>query len=451
MWKIVARLVPSGGVAQKIVLAGILAGIAGGAFFCGWQTALAQTRGPAKDIEQPFSFSRTSSTGSDNAKRIVAQIHESIPLSREEFGEYLINRVGNDRIEAFVNRRILEVECQRRGIYVTDAEVQAQLNDELKSLGAGVTEKEFTNQILKRFNKSLFEWKEDVIRPRIALTKMVQGQAVVAPDELQKAFEARFGEKVKVRMIVLEKNNTRWSQIYEAVKNSEEKFIIEAKSQFIPGLASLGGEVPPIHKHFGDQRIEREAFMLKTGEVSSVFEMPDGTRVILKCDGRIPADNTARFDEHRMKIHEELRAQKINQMIPEHFKQLKEIARVQVYFNGQLSQDQLERQTQKLLNPQARNDVKGQLPADQRPQVTKAEDVPPALNPIDPSKLQGPPADAIRDINDLDKKPVSPPGTFVIPAGPPPMTSSIGPVSEINPTAPPKILQPSPTTGFTTK
>ena len=51
----------------------------------------------------------------------------------------------------------------------------------------------------------------------------------------------------------------------------------QAKAQYIPALAAKGGEIPPIHKHFGDPKVEQAAFNLKPGQLTSLLEMPDGT------------------------------------------------------------------------------------------------------------------------------------------------------------------------------
>ena len=49
-------------------------------------------------------------------KRIVAYIHGNIPLTREEYGEHLIQRLGAERIELFVNKKIIERACAAKGI-----------------------------------------------------------------------------------------------------------------------------------------------------------------------------------------------------------------------------------------------------------------------------------------------------------------------------------------------
>lgn len=429
MRKFVARLVPSAGIVRKLLLVGCVAGIAAGAFFWGWQTAQSQTRGPKTEIVID-TFTKTSGTGDYN-RRVVAYIYGNVPVTREDLGEYLIARQGAERVEALVNRRILELVCQKNGIYVTDAEVKAQLNEELKSLGTGITEKEFANQILKRFNKTLFEWKEDVIRPRLALEKIVKPTINVTPVDLQQAFEARYGPKVKCRMVVFEENDKRWTTVYESVKNSEAEFASLAKNQFIPALAAQGGEVPPIHKHFGDKRVEDEAFSLKDGEVSRVIEMPDKTRILLKRDGFIPEDTSVRFENERLKLHKEIAQFKLNQEVPKFFQKLRQQAAPSIILTNQIRQEDLERKVQQELTSRG-TEVKGPAAVPSLP----------SLLPVDTSKLQGPPPGIVSDIKDLPTRPISEPGTVPLPTAPP--SGTVIPTSQVTP-ATKSILNPSPT------
>src|SRR5438445_275401 len=52
-------------------------------------------------------------------KRVVAYIYGASPITREEFGDYLIQLIGQDRVRLYVNRRIIEAAAAQRGITVT--------------------------------------------------------------------------------------------------------------------------------------------------------------------------------------------------------------------------------------------------------------------------------------------------------------------------------------------
>ena len=104
-------------------------------------------------------------------------------ITREELGEYLIARHGADRLQHLVNKRIIELACQAHGIQVSDKEIDAALAEDLASLK--VSAKEFEEKTLKDYGKSLYEWREDVIRPKLYMTKLCQDSVDVTPDDLK--------------------------------------------------------------------------------------------------------------------------------------------------------------------------------------------------------------------------------------------------------------------------
>src|SRR5262249_51740708 len=210
-----------------------------------------------------------------------------------------------------------------QGIYVTDAEVDAKLQDDLKQFGNNITLAEFETNILRRFNKTMFEWREDVIRPKLLMSKLVRPTIVVTEEDMRNAFETRYGEKVECRIIVLEENDRHRDDKWQRASKSDAEFKEIAKTQFLPDLAARGGQVPPIHKHFGSPKLEQIAFSLKDGDVSCLEQMPDKTWIILKRDKLIPADNSVRLDTIRMQLHNEVFEFKLAQEIPKVFKRLR--------------------------------------------------------------------------------------------------------------------------------
>src|SRR5262245_53645919 len=161
------RIRPSGSAWRKVGMAGFVVGVAALAFFWGRHGAMhAVAQGPQGAGGGAFPGSQADS---DYKRRIVAYIHGNIPITREDLGEYLIARFGAQRVEYLVNRRIIELACQARGIAVSDAEVDAQMKEDIASFkGTIPDEKAFVESVLKRYNKTLYEWREDVIRPKLA-------------------------------------------------------------------------------------------------------------------------------------------------------------------------------------------------------------------------------------------------------------------------------------------
>ena len=265
---------------------------------------------------------------SDYSQRVVAYIHGNVPITREELGEFLIARHGASTVDLLVNRRIIEHACKQAGITVTPEEVEAVINDDLKLLN--IDRSMFVKQFLKNYNKTLYEWKEDVIRPRLMLQKLVQGQVKVEDAELHRAFEAMYGEKVQCRMIVWPKGQERVaSQMYPKIRSSEAEFASAARQQANSTLAQSGGRIDPIGHGVTDGEhdlVEKIAFSLKKDELSEIFTIPDLGCAVLKCDDHIKADVSKKFETERDAIYKVVFNKKVEKMIPQVMKQLQEAA-----------------------------------------------------------------------------------------------------------------------------
>src|SRR5262249_13163998 len=149
-------------------------------------------------------------------------------------------------------------------------------------------------QILKRYGKSEYEWKEDVIRPRLIMEKMCRARVAVTREDMTQAFEAKYGEKVDCKIIMWPKSEQKnvINQIWPRIRSSESEFDHCARLQASPSLAAVGGHIKPIGRHTtGDEKVETVAFRLQKDEVSEVLETTEGL-VVVKCLGRVPQDTS---------------------------------------------------------------------------------------------------------------------------------------------------------------
>ena len=346
---------------RKLMMLAILVGVGAAAFFMGRRQNVNAT---------PPVAATPNATTEGYERRPVAYIYDNnMAVTRAELGEYLIARFGAERLDFLVNRKIVELECQKYHIYATDAEVEHRFQQDLASFGTKLTEHDFVNNILRRFGKTLYEWKEDVIRPKIMMEKLVKGKVQITDKDLHEGFEARYGPKIECRMIVLDNKDRSRAvlDVYETVRKGRAEFLVEAGKQFIPNLAQTQGTVPAIHKHFGDKKIEEIAFGLKVGEVSMPIEMPDKTYVILLCEKHLPADTKVRFEDERMKLTREMFDLRLAQAIPEEFAKIREAAKPRLLLSNQEPRNLLPA-------------TSGAYPTSTSPQAAPASVAPP-LNP----------------------------------------------------------------------
>jgi parvulin-like peptidyl-prolyl isomerase len=284
--------------------------------------AAAQTAAPAAAAED------------DDEHRVVAYLYEREAVTRDELGEYLIARRGPEKLDAVVNRRIIDMDCKNRGVTVSAAEVEAALGESIKGLNIG--RERFVKDYLKGIHKSLFEWKEDVLRPKLMLTKICRGRVQVSEDEVKKAFESKYGEKVECRIIIWPvKNQQEQDQVlfqYAQLRDSEEAFAEAAKKQAASALAATGGKVKPIGRFtLSEQAVENAIFKLRAGEVSELIPSQDKfpkNVTIAKCDRRIPAETTASLEAKHDELMAEVAERKLQAEIGRYINESRALAQI---------------------------------------------------------------------------------------------------------------------------
>jgi hypothetical protein len=281
--------------------------------------------GPATDVQAAPPTDPVPLPPSDYSQRVVAYIHGTEPITREELGEYLIARKGADCVELLVNKRIIDRACKEAGIEVSAAEVKAAFEADCTVMG--VSRPEFVNRVLKQYGKTLYEWHEDVLRPRLQLQKFCQKRVTVGDEDLRKEFESRYGEKVECRIIIWPKGEEKIAlREYDDIRKSEENFARKAANQAISSLAAVGGRIQPMARYSGaNPRVEEWAYKLQPGELSELIATPDGT-VCIKVDRKLPADAKTKLDEVREQLQKAVFDKKISQEIPVVMKDLREKA-----------------------------------------------------------------------------------------------------------------------------
>lgn len=330
---------------RPLALALSFSGLAMTAYYLGRCTSLpaaaAATPGTG-DSRTETAPTKSPGTKDGDSRRVVAYIYGTIPLTREDLGEYLIARQGAERLELMVNRRIIDLACQKKGIVITDAEVDSALADDLKVMQVPSV-KDFVEVVLKKYQKTLYEWKEDVIRPKLALGKLCRDEIKVTEEDLHNAFEAYHGGKVQCRLIMWPTSEKQrvLTEIYAKIRDSEKEFELAAKNQAASALASKAGLVDPFGRHTtGNDEMENEAFKLQPGEISKVIETPQGL-VVLKCIKHIPAQAGVTLDAaERAKLEKEIIERKLIAEIPKMFKQLRDQASPQLFLGKKVETEE---------------------------------------------------------------------------------------------------------------
>src|SRR5262249_21642953 len=147
-------------------------------------------------------------------------------------------------------------------------------------------------------------------------------------EDLKRGYEAYYGEKVKVQMILWPKEELHVAKKkWDEIRKDAKAFNKAAREQAHPELARGNGIVQPFGRHTtGSAMLEKEAFdNLDVGEVSGLLETPEGF-VVLKVLQRIPPQTDVKLADVQAKLEKEIIEKKVQAEVPILFAELKKQA-----------------------------------------------------------------------------------------------------------------------------
>lgn len=300
-------------------------------------------------------------------EQVVATIHGNVPLSREQFGEYLIDRYGAERLDLFLNRLIVERACKHKGITVTEGEVEAQLDLYTKQFADG-DKKTLVTRMLKPNKATLYELRHDVLWTKLMLSKFCRERVQATEGEVRQAFESHYGEKVLCRMIMWpkEEESTVRRKVYPLIRDNDQEFVRRAKQQIVPELASRAGETELARHATGHEQVEKIAFEMQKGDISPVIALPEAV-VVFKVLERVPPQKDVKLDDKRPQLEQEVIEAKLRaQVIPLVYAELRKEANPILLIKNQLSEDDLKREVVRELKEQDKSII-GPRPSDTAP------------------------------------------------------------------------------------
>ena len=260
------------------------------------------------------------------------------PITISEVRAVCVERYGEDVLQALLTGVLLNQALARQELVVSQEDVEDEVARAAESMGFQTPEGSpdvptWLEQISKENKQSIEFYLTDIVRPTVALKKLV-GPVPVTQDDLDKAFTATFGPRVRCRVVVLD-NQRRAQEVWQiARQNPTPETIGNLAEQYSvdPTSKALRGEVPPIQKHSGQPALEREAFALKTGELSGIIQIADRFMILL-CEGYTkPVEVT--FDEVREELHRDIFEKKQRIEMARYFTHLRESASIDNFLAG---------------------------------------------------------------------------------------------------------------------
>jgi foldase protein PrsA len=261
------------------------------------------------------------------ADEVVARVNNSITY--DQLAKEVVERYGADVLDNIINRRIIEQECERAGVQITQAEIQQEVLTIAGKFNIDVANWYALLENERGIKQS--QYHRDVIFPMLALKKLAGQNISVNDEDMKRAFIRDFGPRVEARMILVQGNVRQANDVWQRVSATPDDFgRIAREVSADPNTRPLGGVVPPIRRYGGNDKVEEEAFRLKMGEISPVIDIGENRYVILKCEGHTKPITTD-FNEVKVQLHEQLLEEKTQEAVAKVFEGIKARASVVNY------------------------------------------------------------------------------------------------------------------------
>jgi hypothetical protein len=274
------------------------------------RSAPAASPAPAKE-QAPPSFQQ-SDLNAPTVKFEAIPVNPSDPIAvvngemitRQQLADECVARKGQEILETLIARKLIDQALRSRKIEVQAAEVDEEI-DKVASSVAHISRDAWLRTLEKERGISPVQYARDIIYPALALRKLAAPRVQVTAQDMKDSFEAQYGEKLRCRLIMVDKLATAQS-IWEELRKNPGGFENLAKTRSMDtGSRSLGGLLAePITRHAFPRTVSDAAFRQlvdgdpgdkdishkpKDGDFTGPIQVAEATWIILRREEVIPA------------------------------------------------------------------------------------------------------------------------------------------------------------------
>lgn len=256
--------------------------------------------------------------------KIVATVNNE-QITRTDLANECLRHYGNDVLESIVNKYLIQEECKRRNISITQSEVNAEI--ERMATKYSIPVHQWLKMLEEERGITPAQYANDVVWRLLALKKLAGARMEVTQEELSKEFQARYGEAVQARLIVCDDRQTAEEVRAAAVADPDEFGTLAKQKSVDTASASRKGVIEPIRRHMGPIEIEEAVFGMKDQEISPVIHV-NNQYVILKREGHLPPVKVS-LEQVKMGLIDLIRQGKTHKVAGEVFRDLRDRANVE--------------------------------------------------------------------------------------------------------------------------
>ena len=274
----------------------------------------------------------TVSSTTDPRRLSVMAIVNNQKITRQQLARECLKRYGEEMLEKVINQQLIEQACVAGKVAITQKQVDAEIDRMARRFG--LSRDLYLTTIRDDRQMPIHDYRKEVWG-RLALKHLVAGRIQVTKEDLDKAFEAEYGPRVQVRMLV-SLSAQRAEQLRQLALQNPDRFGDLAKDHSEDkNSASVRGQMAPIRKNVEDPVLEKAAFGLLEGQISNVLSVA-GRYLVIKCEKRLPPVYVAeKFQaDARRRLTERIQFEKMRATVGAYFQQLQANAKVVNVYNS---------------------------------------------------------------------------------------------------------------------
>lgn len=262
--------------------------------------------------------------------KLVAEVNGDKIMKTDLAGECL-RLYGMEELKDLIKKFLIQLECSRRNITVTQQEINNEVERMAKTFKFST--QEWLDLLEKERGMTSEMYMEDIIRPILAIGKLAGSRMNITETEIQHEMNARFGEAVQVRQIVLGSRKDA-EKVWNDLNANPESFPSIAKNRSLdPASQPYGGLIHPIRRGTVNSEIEKVVFNLKSGEISPIIEWPAGQFLIFRCEQHLQPQNVDQ-EKVREQLITKIRDVKTRSAAEDVFRELQNRAQVDIIFGN---------------------------------------------------------------------------------------------------------------------
>ena len=261
---------------------------------------------------------------------IVAEVNGD-RITRTSLAAECLQLHGEKELFGLINMLLIRLECERQNIVITAEEINAELLRWAQA--ANLSTEHLLKTIEFERNVPAEQLRQGTVWRTLALRKIAGTRLNPSAEELQTAYDAKYGSAIRARQIVLA-SQAEAEAVLAELRQYPETFATVAKNKSIDLTTQpYGGMLFPIRRHSMHPNVENILFSLKEGELSPIFEMMPGQFTIYRCEGYLePVDIDV--EAAKRELFFQLRDAKQLQITGEVFNELRNRAQVNIIFGN---------------------------------------------------------------------------------------------------------------------